>query len=375
MKKKIIKKSKTHKVDAENNQIIEKYEDLIDNNYLDFLKKQIEYEVWTPCQSKTFYKKFKNKEYLYPDSSSNIQLLTYIKDIKKHSISYWTRLYLLLVNFVSHEQLGIMINKIRNNPNISDREFVKLLENVGNKIPRKYMNITNKEDECAEKVYEFQNIYFRFKEIYREIHKNNFTKNIIKKTNFRYLDIGCGNGKKTILLSKIFNIPLSHTYGTDIKEWGPYQKSNQRKFDFHYKNIKEDSLLDFPDNSFELISCFFTLHHIPNLTKMIEEIKRVLVPNGLLLIIEHFVIDKKDALLIDLQHMLYSYLIDKKKTENYKNYIENPTFNRYFNVVEWDYILIKKHGFKYKHANILYSSTSFIPSYDNQYYGFYENIK
>ncbi len=48
--------------------------------------------------------------------------------------------------------------------------------------------------------------------------------------------------------------------------------------------IKGD--LPFEDNSFDLITCFGTLHHIPNVGHIIKELVRVLKPNGHLLIRE-----------------------------------------------------------------------------------------
>jgi SAM-dependent methyltransferase len=44
--------------------------------------------------------------------------------------------------------------------------------------------------------------------------------------------------------------------------------------------------LPFDDNSFDLITCFGTLHHIPNVSFVISELRRVLKPNGFLLIRE-----------------------------------------------------------------------------------------
>jgi SAM-dependent methyltransferase len=49
-------------------------------------------------------------------------------------------------------------------------------------------------------------------------------------------------------------------------------------------NVNGD--LPFNDNSFELITCFSTLHHIPNVSHVISELIRVLKPNSYLLIRE-----------------------------------------------------------------------------------------
>lgn len=358
--------------------VIESYEDLIKSDLLDFINKQKEYEVWSECQIKIFKKKYNKKEYKYLDSSSNKQLSTFftklIKNRKKHF--YLNRLYILLTSFVSNKYAAFIIQQLYKNPNITDREFIKLLNKAdkNNKKPGIYGSDNNINiDECSEKIYELQNIFLHLKKVFTNIFVLPYISNSIKKLNFRYLDIGCGNGKKTKLVRDIFNIPKSMVHGTDIINWGPY--SSDKHFDFTFKYILENGRLDFPDNYFGLITCFFTLHHVPHLSLLLQEIKRVLIPNGLLLIIEHDVMDIYDGLLIDLQHMMYSYLYDySKNPKNYKNYINNPSLNRYFNIVEWDYIF-SKYDFKFKNANVLYSSMLYNPTYDNQFYAIYQNIK
>jgi len=54
------------------------------------------------------------------------------------------------------------------------------------------------------------------------------------------------------------------------------------------KYVKPDIIgrLTFDDNSFDLITCFGTLHHIPNVSFVLSELIRVLKPNGYLLLRE-----------------------------------------------------------------------------------------
>jgi SAM-dependent methyltransferase len=47
-----------------------------------------------------------------------------------------------------------------------------------------------------------------------------------------------------------------------------------------------DGKLDFPNNSFDLIVCFSTLHHIPNVSFVISELHRCLKPGGYFLLHE-----------------------------------------------------------------------------------------
>ncbi len=377
---------KISKLDNKNKSLKpELYDDLIDKNFLNFIKDQEEGKIWNPCQTKIFYKKYKKKEYLLPEPSSNEQISIFYKKLmkKKNKYFYLNRFYTLLTYFVSHRYASSIINKIRLNPEISDREIIEYIRGApkNDLIPGIYEsdnenNIKNNSPEledCPEKVFEFNMIYDNFIKIFKKIYDIPFNKENIKLINYRYLDIGCGNGKKTELFGKIFDFPKNMIYGTDIENWGPY--SSSKKFNFQFEYILKNGKLNFPDNYFGLVTCFFTLHHVPNLTNIINEIKRILIPNGLIIIIEHDVIDYFDGLIVGIQHLMYSYLRDYYKNKKaYKNYITHPDFSRYFNTIEWDYIL-KKHNFQYKYGAVLYSSMLYLPTYDNQYYSIYQNIK
>jgi SAM-dependent methyltransferase len=53
-----------------------------------------------------------------------------------------------------------------------------------------------------------------------------------------------------------------------------------------YAKPKLTGEIDFPDDHFDLIVCFSTLHHIPNVSYVLEELNRCLKPGGYLLIRE-----------------------------------------------------------------------------------------
>jgi SAM-dependent methyltransferase len=57
----------------------------------------------------------------------------------------------------------------------------------------------------------------------------------------------------------------------------------------NYVKPNVDGHLNFDDNLFDLITCFMTLHHIPNVSFVIKEMIRVLKPNGYLLLSEPIV--------------------------------------------------------------------------------------
>jgi SAM-dependent methyltransferase len=53
-----------------------------------------------------------------------------------------------------------------------------------------------------------------------------------------------------------------------------------------YVKPETDGSLKFNNNSFDLITCFGTLHHIPNVSYVLKEIIRTLSPNGYLIVRE-----------------------------------------------------------------------------------------
>lgn len=53
-----------------------------------------------------------------------------------------------------------------------------------------------------------------------------------------------------------------------------------------YVKPRVDGKLEFPDHSFDLVTCYGTLHHIPNVTFILSELIRVLKPGGILLLRE-----------------------------------------------------------------------------------------
>jgi ubiquinone/menaquinone biosynthesis C-methylase UbiE len=181
-------------------------------------------------------------------------------------------------------------------------------------------------------------------------------------SDYMYLDFGCGNGIKTEQFASMFEIDIKNTYGVDIENWGPY--TSKRKFKFKFKPLGENNKIHYKDNTFDLVSCFVCLHHIPNLIETLKEIKRVLKPNGHLLILDHNAFIDLDVIILDIQHNLYTHIYNEKNKKIY---------NRFFNIIEWDYILSK---LQFKFITSQNYQERFLQiRYDHQFYGLYLNIK
>jgi ubiquinone/menaquinone biosynthesis C-methylase UbiE len=340
--------------------------------YFQFIDKQYENGILTECQMKALKDAYVKKEYKIIEVESNHQISEFFKITKKTKKQYeFYRFYSLLIHFVSNDYALRIIQKIRQNPNVEDQEVIKWINQAkeDEKKPEYFSN--NKTRVCKQK-----NFYF---EIIAKQVKASFKKRIIEKSfenekQIKYLDVGCGNGSKTIFFAKKMKIPMNQVYGSDILSWGPYSKRN---LPFDFEPIYENGLLHFEDNKFDLVTSFLTLHHIKNLNTTLSEIKRVLKPNGIFLIIEHDCLTQLDFLIVNIQHLLYHYMYDVKKNPNEwknKNYIKKPIFQKYYNFMEWDFIL-SKYGFRWITGNKISESMSEMTTYDNKEFSIYQITK
>jgi len=94
----------------------------------------------------------------------------------------------------------------------------------------------------------------------------------------RVLEVGCGNGVLSSYLAEKYGWNVT---GIDIDP----EQIKIAKMDYEEKdNLKfieaDASKLPYGNNEFDLVLSFDVLHHIPNWVITIEEINRVLKPNG-----------------------------------------------------------------------------------------------
>ena len=107
------------------------------------------------------------------------------------------------------------------------------------------------------------------------------------------LDVGCGGGKaitrlaKQAVLGKVFGID----YSVDMVEYS--QKINKTLIAENRVKIREGSVekTGFPDNFFDLVTAIETYYFWPRLPNALQEIKRVLKPEGKLLLVNEMVKD------------------------------------------------------------------------------------
>jgi ubiquinone/menaquinone biosynthesis C-methylase UbiE len=96
----------------------------------------------------------------------------------------------------------------------------------------------------------------------------------------KILEVGTGKGHFTIQLAKegyrFTSIDISAKEQNNAKLNIKYLNL-ESLVDFKLENAKS---LSFKDNSFDIVFSINAMHHLPNLTKVIDEMTRVLAPKG-----------------------------------------------------------------------------------------------
>ncbi|MYC29515.1 MAG: methyltransferase domain-containing protein [Chloroflexi bacterium] len=99
----------------------------------------------------------------------------------------------------------------------------------------------------------------------------------------RVLDFGCGPGAISVGLAKA--VDPGELHGVDMEESQidlarrVAKTAAQANAFFHVGDV---TALDFEDNSFDLAHCHNVLMHVPDTRAVLDEVKRVLKPGGLL---------------------------------------------------------------------------------------------
>ncbi len=133
------------------------------------------------------------------------------------------------------------------------------------------------------------------------------------KSNLNYLDVGCGNG---FMLEEAYLNGINNVWGIE-----PGRPSVLKAKDIIRKKIKIGVLKEglFPNNSFDMISCFQTLDHIPNPNAFLKIVYSLLKKKGKII----FIVHNTDGLsvklfgerspIFDIEHI---YLFNKATLKN-----------------------------------------------------------
>lgn len=292
-----------------------------------FVKKRYIVEVENALQI------YKNRFTVYKSPQSNNQFITIFK---QNEIIYKNRLTEMLSYFLTDKNKDHVINMIKNDKN--DQDIYKFIKN-------NYKLKNSKKDKIS--IYKMAKI--------SDVILYNFDKN----SKLKILDIGVGTGKKTKIIRQFTN---GNIYGANIKNWGPY--NNLKKFDFPFKFITEIPYkIPYKDKTFDCITLILTLHHCKNLIDTINECKRILKDDGVIIIIEHDIWSDYDNMIIDIQHNIYQKIFDEKA---------HPRGN-YYNFYEWD-ILFGKCGMYPDYGDRIANNVAYTLRYDLQFISTYKKL-
>lgn len=179
---------------------------------------------------------------------------------------------------------------------------------------------------------------------------------LIPSSNFiikKFLDIGCKDGSNCVEAKKVWGLEKDQVIGYDIvddkalKKYvdeftyiGPKDSTfNVTKKFYNGSNIDEEEV--------DVAIAFAVLHHVSekDIDKLMQNIAKAIRKGGFFVIREHDVKKEEQELVqvIDIEHVIYSYLGGEKTLKQYKE--ENPEHSgNYFSQKEWD-IFIGKYGF------------------------------
>lgn len=95
----------------------------------------------------------------------------------------------------------------------------------------------------------------------------------------RVLDLGCGDGRFTADLAAAG----AHVTGADVAQ-AAIERARRRVVDAEFTRVEIDGALPFDDGAFELVWGSEVIEHVSDTARWLSEVRRVLVPRGVLLL-------------------------------------------------------------------------------------------
>jgi 2-polyprenyl-3-methyl-5-hydroxy-6-metoxy-1,4-benzoquinol methylase len=182
---------------------------------------------------------------------------------------------------------------------------------------------------------------------------------------FYHLDFGGNDGSVASEISSLMNLSKEHVYSADIETWLGNSKPNTYQ-NITYNVLSENQDLPFNPNSFNSISCLQVFHHVQFLSFYLQKLYNVLKPGGVLILREHDCSNTSTQLLIDIEHVLYEYVLSDTPNENIFD-----TYYAFYKSYKELRDMIESVGFKYITSNYNYE-ISINPT--RYYYSVYKKI-
>lgn len=122
------------------------------------------------------------------------------------------------------------------------------------------------------------------KSLFRKIRHNIVVKKLTVADRASILDTSSQDGGFLSVLLKSNSDKSLNVYGVDLNKID-IEKA-QRSIPNGVFKITDNTSLPFPDKTFDMVISSFTLHHLPNPTNSMKEMKRVVKDNGIIYLID-----------------------------------------------------------------------------------------
>lgn len=311
----------------------------------EFTKKEIEDHLrnvvnWQDCKIKETMLMYHNRKldgyYRKPESFQQIRALIKISEnyseifVGETGVNVFSRLMEILTRNLGYKFYMELVKKISNNDFKDDRDIFKFIRYKMKRHEYRYRFLEKRE--CSNKMILVDQIYWKSPKFAKEFE------------NYNYLDIGFGDGEKTKLMAKKFEIDKNNIYGIESVNDFDENPDWRKNVNFKYSLVKEEQPYPYPDNFFSLATALMSMHHVKNLGYTLEELNRVMVIGGCFILEEHDNFSVIDNMIADLEHTWW--ITKNSAVQNKKLDFSIMENNKYYSWFEWDLIL-KKYGFDY----------------------------
>lgn len=186
------------------------------------------------------------------------------------------------------------------------------------------------------------------------------------------LDVGCSEGSITAALGQALQLDINNIHGCDVRE-----VVDRTGFTFRLQN--NFNQLPYPDEHFTLVLCLMSLHHFDNVNNILQEIYRVMKPNGYLIIREHDLYPQDIALVLDIQHGLYARVWSIEQATFCNNYTAHYAERSYWSEQLYNnklYACTWSHDQMTQPESLTsYTKHTKIKNPFNMYYGIYSKVE